>query len=126
MSVLAPFDVAEHSKLQLRRRNFERTNIGATLDLSESRTYDCVLKILRAYKLTGNFPVNLEIVLKDLGFLDKVTFEIKPKAMFSDCRHVEFRPKHHVTDDHFDEILRSIKSRIEFELTPRLWARLFR
>ena len=29
---------------------------GATLDLSESRTYDRALEILGAYKLTGNFP----------------------------------------------------------------------
>jgi hypothetical protein len=34
------------------------------LHLSKSRAYDAALEILGTYKLTGNFHVNLEIVLK--------------------------------------------------------------
>jgi hypothetical protein len=45
------------------------------LDLSESRAHGCALQILRAYKLTGIFHVNCEIVLKDLAVFDKVTYE---------------------------------------------------
>src|ERR1700689_2026146 len=71
-------------------------NICQTLDLSELRTYDAALETLGAYKLTGNFPTELEIVLKDLRVLDKVTFDIKPKSALSDCRHVEFWPPHRV------------------------------
>ena len=67
-------------------------NISQTLELSELRTYDAALETLGAYKLTGNFPTELEIVLKDLRVLDEVTFDIKPKSPLSDCRHVEFRP----------------------------------
>jgi hypothetical protein len=56
----------------------EDRNIKDTLDLSETRAYDAALDILAAHKLTGNFRVNLEIVLKDIGAFDKVTYEIKP------------------------------------------------
>jgi hypothetical protein len=35
---------------------------------------------LRAYKLTGIFHVNLEIVPKDLAAFDKVTYEIEPES----------------------------------------------
>jgi hypothetical protein len=55
-------------------------NVEYALDLSESRAYDCALEILEAHKLTGNFHVNLEIVVKHLGAYDKVTFEIEPKS----------------------------------------------
>jgi len=68
-----------------------QTNTSTTLELSESRTYDAALETLGAYKLTGNFPTELEIVLRDMRILDMVVFDIKPKTPLSDCRQVEFR-----------------------------------
>jgi hypothetical protein len=100
-------------------------DISQTLDLSESRTYDAALETLGAYKLTGNFPTELEIVLKDLRVLDKVTFEIKPKSALSDCRHVEFRPADKVRSDRFIEIMRTVKKRIGAYSTQPWWVRLF-
>ena len=91
-----------------------------------SRAYDCALDILGAYKLTGNFHVDLQIVLKDLGVLDKITYEIEPKTPLSDCRHVIFRPNDNVHRDRFTEITRSIESRIGFNATLPWWVRLFR
>jgi hypothetical protein len=116
---------AEHAKSISRRWNSDTRQISCTLDLSESRTYDAALDSLAAYKLTGNFFVNLEIVLKDLRVLEKVAFEIKPKSLLSDCRHVEFRPERHVHSDRFDEIMRSIRNRIGVEADLPFWARLF-
>src|ERR1700733_3072522 len=100
-------------------------NICQTLDLSELRTYDAALETLGAYKLTGNFPTELEIVLKDLRVLDKVTFDIRPKAPLSDCRHVEFRPTDKVHRDRFVEIMRTIEKRIGADSTQPWWIRLF-
>jgi hypothetical protein len=125
MSVFS-LDTVQRSAYALQQWSLDDALIGDTLDLSESRTYDCALDIRGAYKLTGNFSVDLQIVLEDLGLLDRVTFEIKPKSLLSDCRQVEFRPKHHVGNDQFEEIMRSIKSRIGSDPTPGLWARLFR
>lgn len=106
--------------------SLEGRNINDTLDLSELRAYDCALDILGAHKLTGNFPIDLEIVLKDLGVLDKITYEIEPKTPLSDCRHVVFRPNDNVHADRFHEIIRSINSRIGFDATLPWWVRLFR
>jgi hypothetical protein len=100
-------------------------NISQTLELSELLTYDAALETLGAYKLTGNFPTELEIVLKDLRVLDKVTFDIKPKSALSDCRHVEFRPTEKVHGDRFVEIMRTVKRRIGADSTQPWWARLF-
>jgi hypothetical protein len=100
-------------------------NISQTLELSELRTYDAALETLGAYKLTGNFPTELEIVLKNLRVLDKVTFDIKPKSALSDCRLVEFRPTEKVHGDRFVEIMRTVKRRIEADSTQPWWARLF-
>jgi hypothetical protein len=100
-------------------------NVGQTLELSESRTYDAALETLGAYKLTGNFPVDLEIVLKDLRVLDKVTFEIEPKTLLSDTRHVQFRPTDKVHLDRFADVLRSVKNRIGADPTRPWWVRLF-
>jgi hypothetical protein len=97
------------------------------LDLSKSRAHDAVLGILRAYKLTGNFHVNLEIVLKDIGVFDKVTYQIErnPKlSSFQDCRHVVFKPNGNVPSDMFGEIIKSIKARIGFDAS--WWVRLIR
>lgn len=96
-----------------------------TLELSECRAYDRALEIRHAYKLTGNFPVDLEIVLRDLGVLDQVTFEIKPKSWLSDCRRVEFRAGHDVKPLRFGEIMHSIVGRIGFDPAQPVWARLF-
>ena len=100
-------------------------NICQTLDLSELRTYDAALETLGAYKLTGNFPTELEIVLKDLRVLDKVTFDIKPKSALSDCRHVEFRPTEKVHRDRFVEIMLTVRKRIGANSTQSWWVRLF-
>jgi hypothetical protein len=98
-----------------------------TLDLSASRAHDCALDILDAYKLTGNFHINLEIVLKDLDAFDKVTYEIEPETLSpfrSDCRHVEFSPGEDVPPDRFNEITKSLTHRIGFDATLPWWRRL--
>jgi hypothetical protein len=100
-------------------------NISQTLELSEMRTYDAALETLGAYKLTGNFPTELEIVLKDLRVLDKVTFDIKPKSPLSDCRHVEFRPTDKVHGDRFTEVMRTVQKRIGAYSAQSWWVRLF-
>ena len=100
-------------------------SISQTLELSELRTYDAALETLGAYKLTGNFPTELEIVLKDLRVLDKVTFDIKPKSPLSDCRHVEFRPTDKVHRDRFDGIMRTVRKRLGVDPTQSWWSRLF-
>jgi hypothetical protein len=100
-------------------------NLSQTLALSEIRTYDAACETLCAYKLTGNFPTELEIVLKDLRVLDKVTFDIKPKLPLSDCRHVEFRPTDKVHRDRFTEIMRTVEKRIGADSTQSWWVRLF-
>jgi hypothetical protein len=100
-------------------------SISQTLELSELRTYDAALETLGAYKLTGNFPTELEIVLKDLRVLEKVTFDIKPKSPLSDCRHVEFRPTDKVHRDRFVEIMRTVRKRIGADSTQSWWSRLF-
>src|SRR5580698_491937 len=100
-------------------------NISQTLELSELRTYDAALETLGAYKLTGNFPTELEIVLKDLRVLDKVTFDIKPKLPLSDCRRVEFRPTDRVHRDRFVDIMRTVDKRIGADSTQPWWMRLF-
>jgi hypothetical protein len=97
-----------------------------TLELSELRAYDCALEILGAYKLTGYFPTELEIVLRDLGVLDKIRYEIEPKSPLSDLRHVVFRPNDNVHVDRFREITRSINARIGYDATLSWWKRLFR
>jgi hypothetical protein len=105
--------------------SYER-DISHTLDLSESRTYDCALEILGAYKLTGNFPTELQIVLREFGVLDKLTYEIEPKSPLSDSRHVAFRPNDDVHADRFREIMQFIENRIGSKATLSWWVRLFR
>ena len=100
-------------------------NTSQTLELSELRTYDAALETLGAYKLTGHFPTELEIVLKDLRVLDEVTFDIKPKSPLSDCRHVDFRPTDKVHRDRFVEIMRTVRKRIGADSTQPWWMRLF-
>ena len=100
-------------------------NLSQTLELSELRTYDAALETLGAYKLTGHFPTELEIVLKDLRVLDEVTFDIKPKSPLSDCRHVEFRPTDKVHGDRFIEVMRTVQKRIGAYSTQPWWVRLF-
>jgi hypothetical protein len=92
-----------------------RSASSCALDLSKSRTYDAALDILGAYKLTGNFHTNLEIVLKNIGAFDQVTFEPEPNAKLlhhPDCRRVVFRSNPEVRADRFSEIIRSLQARI--------------
>jgi hypothetical protein len=89
--------------------------MSCALDLSKSRATDAALDILRAYKLTGNFHVNLEIVLKHLGALGEVTFEFAPTSARlhnPDCRHVVFRPDKNIGMERFDEIMRAVRGLI--------------
>jgi hypothetical protein len=98
-----------------------------TLSLSRSRTHNAVLDILRAHKVSGNFHVNLEAVLKDMGALDKVTFQVQQDpglGGFPDCRHVAFWPNEDVPDATFEEIVSAIAARIGFDAP--WWGRLFR
>jgi hypothetical protein len=92
---------------------------SATLELSKSRTYDAALEILGAYKLTGNFHVNLEIVVEALGARNDVAFEVRPVARLPyhpDCRHVEFRANANLSPDRFHEIIRSLLARVGFDV----------
>jgi hypothetical protein len=98
-----------------------------TLDLSASRAHDCALDILGAYKLTGNFYINLEIILKTLGALDEVAYEIEPEMLLpfrSDRRQVVFWPSQNVSMDRFNEIMQSLAGRIGFDATLPWWRRL--
>ena len=100
------------------RRISRRSSPSRTLDLSASRAHDAALDILGVYKLTGNFHVNLEIVLKHLGVFDQVTYAIEPDTPLPfrpDCRHVAFRPNPGVRMDTFSEILRQVTDRIGFD-----------
>jgi hypothetical protein len=99
------------------------------LELSQSRAYDSALDILGAYKLTDNFPVNLEIVRKDLGVAAEVEFAVEPRSAVgfrSDCRHVFFRRNANVSDERFTAIMRSIRDRIGFEAKQTWWIDLLR
>jgi hypothetical protein len=100
--------------------------VGRTLDLSESRTHDAAMEALHAYKLSGNFPINLETVLHALHVSAELSFDVKPKRLFSDCRKVEFMPKGRLDTDRFDRELRHIAHEIGVAATPTFWARLFR
>jgi hypothetical protein len=98
---------------------------NATLEISQSRVYDYALNVLNAYKLSGNFTADLEIVLKDLGLFDEVSFTIKPKPFLSDCRHVEFLPKTEVQRARFRQIVHAIESCVGYEPASSVWTRLF-
>ncbi len=77
------------------------------IDLSKSRANDAALRILEAYKLTGNFHVNLEIILKHLGAFGEIIYEIAPMSALPyhpDCRHVTFRANETIGTDRFNEI----------------------
>lgn len=123
MGILA-VDSAASASHAPRHSSGDNAKLGNTLEISESRTYDCALEILGAYKLTGNFPLDLEIVLKSLGVLGQATFEIKPKSVFSDCRRVEFLAGDKTDPNQFQGILRMIESRIGSHSTPLSWMRL--
>ncbi|HLK83212.1 MAG TPA: hypothetical protein VKT99_17215 [Xanthobacteraceae bacterium] len=100
---------------------------SCALDLSRWRANAAALDILGAYKLTGNFHVNLEIVLKNIGVLGKVRYRIEPNPKLSystDRRHVVFEPNEDVPNDAFCEIMKSIEARLGCE-TP-WWIKLFR
>ena len=108
--------------------SLQSSSRSRTLDLSAARAHDCALDILGAYKLTGNFHINLEIVLKDLGAYHKVSYEIEPETLLpfrSDCRHVVFQPNAGLPAEEFSEIMRSTTGRIGFDTTLPWWRRLF-
>ena len=88
------------------------------IDLSKSRTNDAALEILHVYKLTGNFHINLEIILKHLGAFDEVTCGIAPISKLPyhpDCRHVTLRASKNVGIDRFAEIIRCLDAWIGFD-----------
>jgi hypothetical protein len=125
MSVMSIDTVSRSAASAVKPQPAGSGNLSQTLELSELRTYDAALETLGAYKLTGHFPTELEIVLKDLRVLDEVTFDIKPKSPLSDCRHVEFRPTDKVHGDRFIEVMRTVQKRIGAYSTQSWWARLF-
>jgi hypothetical protein len=105
------------------------SSLSRALDLSAWRAHDAALDILGAYKLTGNFHVNLEIVLKELGVFDQVAYAIEretPLPFRPDCRHVTFRPNAGVRMDTFSDIMRQVTDRIGFDAKLSWWGRLFR
>ena len=94
-----------------------------TFDLSKSRVNDAALEVLHAYKLTGNFHINLEIILKHLGAFDDVRCEIAPISKLPyhpDCRHVTFRASKNIGTDRFNEIIRCLEAGIGFD-SKRWW-----
>jgi hypothetical protein len=100
-----------------------------SLDLSQAHAYDSALDILGAYKLTGNFPVNLDIVLRDLGASAEVAFAVEQRStvgFHSDCRRVVFRRNANVSEARFTTIMRSIRDRIGFEAKHSWWTDLWR
>jgi hypothetical protein len=123
MSVLA-VESATSATYASGHSNVGDANVSDILEISASRTYDCALEILGAYKLTGNFQLDLEIVLKSLGVLGQVTFEVKPKSIFSDCRRVEFLAGANIDADRFRDILGRIESLTGCDPTPLTWKRL--
>src|ERR1700686_1114252 len=125
MSVMSIDTVSRSATSGGKPRAADSGILSQTLELSELRTYDAALETLGAYKLTGHFPTELEIVLKDLRVLDKGTFDIKPKSPLSDCRHVEFRPTEKVHRDRFVEIMRTARKRLGADSTQSWWSRLF-
>jgi hypothetical protein len=120
---IAFLETARHAQYTSKQRDTSDGRHNAMLELSQSRVYDYALNILDAYKLSGNFTVDLEIVLKDLGVLGDVTFTIKPKSFLSDCRHVEFSPKAGIRRARFGQIVGTIEGCVGYE--PSLWTRLF-
>jgi hypothetical protein len=105
------------------RANTGEMNTRQSLELCQTRTYDWALITLGAYKLTGNFPAELEIVLRDLRVLDEVTYKIAPKklsSLLSSVRHVTFWANANVRDERFREIMHLINSRIG--VRRRWWA----
>jgi hypothetical protein len=125
MSVMSIDTIPRSATSAGKPRVAESGILSQTLELSELRTYDAALETLGAYKLTGHFPTELEIVLKDLRVLDEVTFDIKPKSPLSDCRHVEFRPTDKVHGDRFIEVMRTVQKRIGAYSAQSWWVRLF-
>jgi len=103
------------------RRGIHYGRLEQALDVSESRAYDCALDILRVYKLSGNFPINLQIILKDLGALADISFVIEPRRFYSDRRRVVFHPRGNVDANTFSAIMRSIKNRIGFGARQPGW-----
>jgi hypothetical protein len=120
---IAFLESAPHAKYTGKQQDTSDGRHSAMLELSQSRVYDYALYILDAYKLSGNFTVDLEIVLKDLGVFDEVTFAIKPKSFLSDCRHVYFFSRTRVHGARFGQIVRAIESCVGYQ--PTLWTRLF-
>ena len=103
------------------RTAMNSVRLEQTLDVSESRAYDCALDILHAYKLSGNFSINLQIVLDDLGASADIAFVIEPKRFCSDRRRVVFQPRDDVDADTFSAMIRSIKDRIGVEAQQPRW-----
>ena len=125
MSVMSIDTIPRSAASAVKPQPADSGNLSQTLELSELRTYDAALETLGAYKLTGHFPTELEIVLKDLRVLDKVTFDIKPKSPLSDCRHVEFRPTDKVHRRPFRRDHAGGQKRIGAYSTQSWWMRLF-
>jgi hypothetical protein len=102
----------------------EDTRMEQALDVSASAAYDCALDILKAYKLTGNLYVNLEIIINDMGNSKELTFDIAPTRWLGfrwDCRRVVFRRKETVSADQFRRIMRSLADCIGLDAKRSWW-----
>jgi hypothetical protein len=110
----------------LSERRSQTAVASQTLELSASRAYDRAVEALGAYKLTGNFVVDLEIVLKNLRVHDKVRYCIRPKTFLSDRRLVEFYAKDRVADLTFRDAVRRIRNEVGSEPPATIWTRIFR
>ena len=91
---------------------------SAVLDLSAAQAYDCALDFLGAYKLTGNFTVNLEWLLFRLHALDDVAFEIGTRTPLADHRRVAFRPREDVSEERFREVILAVEQMIGVAPAP--------
>jgi hypothetical protein len=117
-----------HYTASMRERNpasADSQDRSRTLAISKSRTYDAALTILHAYKLTGDFPTELEIVLRALGVLDNITYRILPKKYLFQSEGVTFWPKPHISDEAFQKILNAISHHIGSDMTRPWWAQFF-
>ena len=102
----------------------EGARMEQALDVSTTAAYDCALDILKAYKLTGNLHVNLEIIINDMGASKELTFDIAPKRGLEFCRdrrRVVFRREETVSADRFSRIMRSLSDRIGLDAKRSLW-----
>jgi hypothetical protein len=101
-----------------------RSPRSCTLDLSRSRIRHAARQVVGRRESAGNFHLDIETVLKDLGAFAHVSFAVEPVGRLPchpDCRHVVFRPNGDVSVDRFRGIMRAVKARAEFDARRPWW-----